>query len=116
MTIRPVHVEGALTKAQYDALELTRPLCDGPIGATTGAKRSTDAAASSAFDEPDRPSTRPRWRPTGPRQPLHDDDIGRDRRAGNGPEIAGEAAVRPVEPRKPHRTTHTTPRNGDDAA
>lgn len=39
----------AMTKADYDALELDRPLTDKPIGATTDHRRKIDAAASEAI-------------------------------------------------------------------
>lgn len=52
--IRPGHLlkrAEALTLEEYERLDLTRPLTDGPVGSTTGIKRETDAAASRAWDE-----------------------------------------------------------------
>jgi len=69
MTIRPVHVEQALTLEQHRALQLRRPLTDAPIGAATATRRQADEAASRAFDEPDRPALGTR-RAVGPRGHL----------------------------------------------
>ena len=110
MTIRPVFIEGALTLEQWKALDPTgngtgpdRPLCDGPIGSASVARRATDEAASRAFDEPDRPAVSSRRRPVGPRGHLQDGEIVRQRR------IAGEAPVSRSQPRKPRTGTNTTP-------
>lgn len=67
------HSHGALTLAEYRALEaagaIQRPLTDAPIGGSTATKRAADDAASRAWDEPDRPSLG-RRRAVGPRGHL----------------------------------------------
>lgn len=67
------HSHGALTLAEYKALEaegkITRPLTDGAIGVYTASKRAAGDAASRAWDEPDRPSLGTR-RAVGPRGHL----------------------------------------------
>ena len=93
MTIKPVHVEQALTLEQHRALELRRPLTDKPIGSTTGARRSNDEAASRAWDEPDRPAVTSRRRTVGPRG-NPDNDRQWAPRAGISAQNAVRAAIR----------------------
>lgn len=49
-----------ITRDEYDALHLTRPLTDPPIGATTTARRHEGAKASEVFAEAG--VARPGWK------------------------------------------------------